>query len=194
MTLRENFVDGLVSAAADLLAFVQAEGAAVVYQDELRLVGMTPAEEQVRGLAEWVAGQGENEVTHTDCLSGDFPEARKFEDIASGILGIRISKLHRSYVLWFRPEVVRAIQWAGQPQKTVSSGDGMRLHPRKSFESWRETVRGSEPRKRTQIEAALDLRNTIVGIVLRKAEELAEVNGELENQPRVGGFLLFGVA
>jgi light-regulated signal transduction histidine kinase (bacteriophytochrome) len=59
--------------------------------------------------------------------------------------------------------------------------DQVRIHPRKSFEAWKETVRlRSTPWREAQEEAARELRNSIVGIVLRKAEEMAELNAELE--------------
>jgi len=55
-----------------------------------------------------------------------------------------------------------------------------RLHPRRSFEIWKETVRGrSAGWDRSEIEAVKELRNAIVGIVLRRAEELAALAEEL---------------
>ncbi|MDF2973273.1 MAG: ATPase, partial [Microvirga sp.] len=55
-----------------------------------------------------------------------------------------------------------------------------RLHPRRSFEIWKETVQErSLPWDRTEIEAVRELRHAIVGIVLRRAEELAAVSDEL---------------
>ena len=57
----------------------------------------------------------------------------------------------------------------------------LRLHPRKSFEVWKETVRGRAlPWNTAEIETARDLRNSILGIVLRKAEEVAQLSGELQ--------------
>ena len=53
------------------------------------------------------------------------------------------------YVLWFRGEAVRHIDWGGDPHnKAIAAreGDEVRLSPRKSFERWQEVVRGrSEP-------------------------------------------------
>jgi len=56
----------------------------------------------------------------------------------------------------------------------------MGLTPRKSFELWQETVRAkSLAWKQCEIDAVLELRSAIVGIVLRKADELARINVEL---------------
>ena len=97
------------------------------------------------------------------------------------MLAIAISKLYPSYVLWFRPEVVQTVKWSGDPRKPVAAeSNEQKIHPRRSFETWKETVRGkSAPWKASELEGAHDLRNAVVGIVLRKAEELAELNAEL---------------
>jgi light-regulated signal transduction histidine kinase (bacteriophytochrome) len=180
MTTHESFGDGLAEASEDWLNFAEASGAAVISRDDCRLIGKTPTLEQVREICDWLGGQGDGESTHTECLGEVFAPARAYADVASGVLAVRISKLHRSYLLWFRPEVVRTVKWGGEPQKYAGDGDNSPLHPRKSFETWKQTVRGTSlPWRRSQIEAALELRNVVVGIVLRKAEELAELNSEL---------------
>jgi light-regulated signal transduction histidine kinase (bacteriophytochrome) len=87
-------------------------------------------------------------------------------------------------VIWFRPEVVETVRWGGDPHKPAESESG-RLHPRKSFEIWKETVRHrSLPWHRSEIETVGELRNAIVGIVLQKAEELADLAQELSRSNR----------
>ena len=77
-------------------------------------------------------------------------------------------------ILWFRPEIEQTIRWAGEPTKP-SAVDG-RLHPRRSFASWQEFVRGRSLRWSASAEAAvLELRQALLGIVLRRAQERAEV-------------------
>lgn len=56
-----------------------------------------------------------------------------------------------------------------------------RIHPRKSFEIWKEQVRNTAlPWSEAEIAAARDLRSAIIGIVLRKAEEMADLTRELQ--------------
>src|SRR5204862_5182803 len=56
-----------------------------------------------------------------------------------------------------------------------------RLNPRTSFEAWKQTVGlRSAPWLPAEIDAAAALRNAIVGIVLRRAEGLAQLTAELE--------------
>jgi hypothetical protein len=69
-----------------------------------------------------------------------------------------------SYVLWFRPEIIHTVKWAGDPAKAVENRGGTpSLHPRNSFETWTEVVRGSSrPWRPAEIEAAEDLRRRAI--------------------------------
>jgi chemotaxis family two-component system sensor kinase Cph1 len=183
MAAEEHFVDGLVKRPQELLALTNAQGAAVVFEDKRSLIGVTPTDEQVAALVNWLSEQrGGEELVCLDSLPAVLPESEGYKDQATGLLAVEISKLHNSYILWFRREAVQTVSWGGDPHKPVESQDGqMRIHPRKSFEAWKETVRlKSIPWQQAEEEAALDLRNAVVGIVLRKAEELAALNAELE--------------
>jgi light-regulated signal transduction histidine kinase (bacteriophytochrome) len=183
MAAEEHFAVGLVKHDQDLLALTGASGAAVVFEDKQSLIGLTPADQQVARILEWLSDQrGGEEVVCVDSLATVLPGAESFKEAASGLLAIEISKLHRSYILWFRPEVIQTVTWGGDPRKPVEPDAGqLRLHPRESFEAWKETVQfKSIPWRQAEEEAARDLRNAVVGIVLRKAEELAELTAELE--------------
>ena len=183
MSDRGDYAEGLLQEPSDLLSFVNASGAAVVTPERCQLVGRTPTEEQVTGLANWLFKTVSDDVYATDSLIQTYEPSREFADQASGLLAVSISKLHPNYVMWFRPELVQTIQWGGDPRKAVeSNGDGpTRLHPRKSFETWKEIVRDkSAAWDPSEIDGAIELRNAIVGIVLRKAEELVELNSELK--------------
>lgn len=178
-----DFTRGLVDHADDLLGFVHAEGAAVVTDEQISLLGKTPDEEAVRDLTNWLFSTVKKEVFHTDSLAARYPFSEVYSDKASGLLAISVSKLYSTSVLWFRPEVIETIRWGGNPQKGVPTdlAEGGKIQPRRSFETWKETVRRqATPWTSSEIEAAIELRNAVLGIVLRKAEEMAALNAELE--------------
>jgi len=183
MAEEEQFIDGLVNHPDELLSFAHASGAAVLFEGKCRLLGQTPSEEAAWTLTDWISRQGK-EVFHTDrLLENDLPGIENFRETATGILAVSISKLYSSYIFWFRPEVIQTVQWSGDPRKPVETDETgtMRIHPRKSFEAWKETVRGrSLPWRQSEIESAGELRNAVIGVVLRKAEELAAVSAELK--------------
>jgi two-component system, chemotaxis family, sensor kinase Cph1 len=179
----DNLKQALVNPAPRLLDLVSAQGAAVCLEDEITLVGLTPTVEQVRDLIDWADAQVSNALFHTNLLPKLYPEALAFKDVASGLLLLQISKVRRYYILWFRPEVLQTVNWAGNPNAstTVEADGTVTLSPRQSFQRWQQTVRcTSLPWKTCELKQALDLRNAIVGIVLKKADELAQINRELE--------------
>ncbi len=182
MANEENFVDGLIDNAGELMEMVGAQGVAVVFGGKTTVVGRTPSGDHVGELVRWLASQDQEGVFSTDALAESFPVAAAYQEQTSGILSIAISELHKSYVVWFRPEVVQTVHWGGDPRKPVETPPGVtRLHPRKSFELWKEIVRGrSLPWHKSEVEAAGALRQAVIGIVLRKAEEVAELTMELE--------------
>jgi len=182
----DNFIDALIKPELRLLDVVSASGAAVCLDNEISLVGVTPDIEQVRALIEWADNQVRDNLFYTDSLAKLYPDGIVFKDTASGLLLLRISQVRRYYILWFRPEVIQMVNWAGNPNPSIHLVDGsVTLGPRKSFAKWQETVRlTSLAWKQCELDSAIALRNAIVGIVLSKADELAKINLELERSNR----------
>ncbi|NEQ33778.1 MAG: GAF domain-containing protein, partial [Leptolyngbya sp. SIO4C5] len=182
MSEDENFIRALVHYQPNLLDLADAKGAAVCFNGQWTTLGRTPPEEELNYLAQWLAKTVDEEVFYTDSLPLVYSDAERFKDVASGLLAIPISK--RSYVLWFRPEVLQTVNWGGDPNNAYELKDDegkLRLCPRQSFELWKETVRlKSLPWKPIEIKATLELRKAIVNIVLRQAEELALLTQDLE--------------
>ncbi len=181
MAGEENYMDGLLRSPGLLEELVAAQGVAIITGVQARLFGTTPSEAQVLNLVEWLRTRGD-EVFATSSLSTIYEEGAAFQSEGSGMLAISVSKLHSTLVLWFRPEVVETVRWAGNPQKpaeaptpssTLPAGI---VHPRHSFESWAQTVRGtSEPWTVEEVEAAGEFRSAVLEVVLRRAEEVAEL-------------------
>ncbi|HEV7368547.1 ATP-binding protein [Arenibaculum sp.] len=190
MAAEDQYLDGLKSSAGPLMALTASRGAALVTRDECVLMGTTPTEAQVRAIVDWLSYQPLDDVFSTDALSTVMPGADAFTDVASGLLAISISRFQNSFLLWFRPEVVQTVKWGGDPNKPATApaegesgadGEPARLHPRKSFETWKETVRlRSPPWHPAELDAARELRAAVVEVVLRKAEELAALAEELQ--------------
>ncbi|SAK87423.1 two-component sensor kinase [Caballeronia catudaia] len=173
----DNFVAGLQAVPKDVLSFARSAGAAIVFDDRVTLLGATPDEDTVRALTHWLA-QNTSGVWATDSLAREWPPAKAYEDKACGVLAVPVSQIFRNYLLWFRPEVMQTIKWAGEPVK-IENADGASA-PRTSFSPWLETVRGhSAMWRQGELEIAGELRGALLNIVLRRAEERAELATEL---------------
>jgi chemotaxis family two-component system sensor kinase Cph1 len=102
--------------------------------------------------------------------------------VASGVLAMPLSRADHKLLLWFRPETIRTVTWAGNPhdKPTVVGPNGPRLTPRASFELWTESVRQrSRPWTDTEIDAAAQLRLLIMDLVVSRADKLSSLNVEL---------------
>lgn len=177
----------------NLLELVKAEGAVVSLQDNLTLIGKTPDLEAVKELLNWFGYYHQKELFSTDYLSDIYHPSRQYKHLASGLLAVSIFLKNTSYhILWFRPEVVQTVNWAGNPHKpvTIDNNGEPRLSPRKSFELWKETVSGkSHPWEKVEIEAAMELRNTLMlaslehsHSELEKAVEKAEIANRAKSE------------
>lgn len=174
-----KFYEELQKNGSDWLRMVGADGAALITPESFITYGHTPSHPELNALAAWLHHRGTTDIFHTDSLAQHWSMAADFADVASGVIAISISQIHPSYIFWFRQEVVRTVNWAGDPRKPA--GTAGRLTPRQSFETWKEQVRQrSLAWTDVEIESARDFRHAIIDFVLRRAEERAELTGQLQ--------------
>jgi len=176
MVGQDDLGGALIRARPSLLDYIPAQGVAVWWEGKVTRLGPTPTEEQLGPLVEWLNGSVPEGVFMTDCLASHFAPARDYADVASGLLALSISRTPKDYVLWFRPEVSRTVNWAGNPAKPVDiAHDGLRISPRKSFAAWKEIVRGhSTPWAESIADAAQSLRLSILDVVLRHQDKVLQ--------------------
>lgn len=184
MAQADRWEEGLAGAPATLLELTRADGAAILSQDSYLPLGAAPEEPEVRRLIGRLSEPGAvADFYITASVASEFPQDDGFADGTCGVLAVRISQVEDSWLIWFRQEVVKTVAWGGDPHKVVRESG--RIHPRKSFEAWREMVRGrSAPWHPAEIAAARGLRASIVEIVLQKAEQLARLAADLQKSNR----------
>lgn len=153
----------------DLLDLVSADGVIVDIQGERRTSGSVPDADVVSAIAAWGRDTGD-EIASTDCLARALPELEVDPELAAGALVLNLPD--GQYAAWFRSEVLQQVDWGGDPHNkaiAVSEGDEVRLSPRKSFELWREIVRGrSEAWAPISTESAEALRHHLVESLYRR--------------------------
>lgn len=175
----DSVTDGLRALPGVLTSFARATGAAVVSEASVDLFGDTPPKGLVKELTDWLSLRQIPDVYSSDNVGRDIPEIPELPRFASGVLAMAISELHSHYIIWFRPEQTRVVNWAGRPEKVVDASGS--LSPRHSFDKWQETVRGfSQAWDSLDSEGVIELRVAVLGIVLRKAEEVAALAEELQ--------------
>ncbi len=174
-----------------LLALMDASGVAIMFGSKLSLLGVTPDAADVKRLQEWTVQRLDDNVFYSSQLSLDNGEAQPYKHEASGMMYLPLSEDHQEYMMWFRPELVRVVEWAGDPAKAViQENDGVRLSPRKSFEKWQQVVAATSlPWKHREIRLLADLRAISLQrsrVQLQLAEEKARMHAQQfkENENR----------
>ena len=153
------------------MEFIPSTGAAVCFGGEISTLGRAPSADQVRAILENTLSRVAAPIFVTDRLQDRMIEGRELTDTASGVLCFTVSRAHNFHVFWFRTEQVQVVHWSGEPTKPVAfDGTAMRLSPRRSFEVWKQEVRGkSQAWLQPEIEAAAELRATLMSLLLAKA-------------------------
>jgi light-regulated signal transduction histidine kinase (bacteriophytochrome) len=173
---------GLIRNSEALLDLMGASGLCLYGRDATTTIGRTPSNAAIERLVDWAARTDGAELFQTDRLSTLLPEAAAYADVASGVLAVPLSRSPpRRVMLWFRPEVAQTVTWGGNPDKPVElEPNGGSLQPRRSFAAWTEEARGrAVPWQNHEVVAAVEIRDLVIDIILRKAEELERVNTQL---------------
>ncbi|MCA3264170.1 MAG: GAF domain-containing protein [Telmatospirillum sp.] len=188
----DEYAHGLTEQSPNLLDYIHGGntslagrrqgGVAVSIKGALTYLGTTPKKDQIERIVAWLSVKMRDTegVYATDRVGECWEPAKEFADVASGLLVISVSPNPSDFILWFRPELVGTAAWAGQPTKGVAHGAAAEganndvLTPRKSFEVWKETVRGRAlPWSQSDLDAARDLRTSLLDVVLRRITEAA---------------------
>jgi chemotaxis family two-component system sensor kinase Cph1 len=181
-------LDKIIS-APQLLNICNAAGVSIITKDKIYKTGLTPSDEEIKLLIEFINGLKISTIFITNKIRDHFPEA-DYANIA-GIIYHPIG--NGDHIIWYRPETILEISWGGDPEKSIVK-DSSGLHPRNSFEIWKQIVKNqSSVWKQYEINAAAQyahaLHTQLIMIMLTEEEEkyrtqseiLRETNSELEN-------------
>lgn len=191
LTAKEDFL--ITCSNVDLLhTFINAGGTVIVKDKTICSSGIVPDNKEVKQLYKWLLTATDQDWWHTSRLSDMYPDAAAFIDKGAGILYHSLGK-NGDCIIWFRPEVVKAVEWAGNPSEAViKDRSNGRLSPRTSFELWKEEVKGqSLPWRNSELDVATAfayaLQKQIHLYYLRSfTRKLQAANAELENFNWIG--------
>ena len=185
-TLQKNVSveTALTGEATTLMDVTHASGAVLVYENNPTRLGETPDNEQLKQLLKWIKSDISESLFYTDNLSSIYPQAAAYKHIASGLLVSVLSKELDEYVLFFKPEVIQTVNWAGNPEKpaTVSETGILHISPRTSFALWQQTVTAtSEKWSNEEIKSVLRLKEEVMYAINLKAGAIRQLNEKLRH-------------
>lgn len=175
----------LLAEGEDLINLVESSGVAICMGSEIKLLGNTPLEDEVKKIQKWMHERDEN-LFYTHHFVAYYPSAASFINKAAGILIVQLSNDADDMIMWFAPEYVHSVKWAGKPEKVITATEykGQTLNeisPRKSFEAWTQLTRSTSKKWRPEdIQSVEEVAKIIFEVSHKKSKELIELNKKLK--------------
>lgn len=184
--LHTDFVPAaLMAEKGGIISVLDCTGAALSLDNIIYVDGECPPPDFIAGLVTWLSSTMNSPIFESGCLSELYSEALAYKDVASGLLACQLSAEANEYMLWFRPELISSVVWAGKPEKAniVSSDQSriLQINPRQSFEAWYEQILlHSAPWTYSDERIALRLREEVFAAYNRKIASLKTLHGKLK--------------
>ncbi|AWI25628.1 histidine kinase [Flavobacterium pallidum] len=181
----------IISVNPELLKLCNATGVSLLISGQVFKNGLSPSDENVRILSELLRDYSNDSTFYTDKLINFVGDLKELCENISGVIYHSLG--NNNSIIWYRPETLSEVHWAGNPDKAIVK-DSKGLHPRNSFNLWKQIIkcRSNEwlqPELNAAANYAHALQKQISMLLLSQEEEkyrnlnetLKEANAELEN-------------
>ena len=174
----KDLLKGLTGKTYSINNLTASSGAAICIDEKITRIGKCPSKREILKLIKNIKATSSRDIYYTDHLMGSFKESETYKNTASGVLCVFISKSKNDALIWFKPEIITTVNWAGAPaEKNTEKA----LSPRKSFKKWSiEQLGKSETWQDDEISAVISLQKSIHDITLKKYDEVKKLNAKLK--------------
>lgn len=140
MLLRDSVPHGIITMTPNIMDLVKCDGAALLYQNKVWMLGVTPTESQISNIANWLSDcHMDSTGFSTDSLhEAGYPGALSLGEVVCGMASARIAS--NDILFWFRSPTTSDIRWGGAKHDPTHKDDGRRMHPRSSFKAFLDVV------------------------------------------------------
>nr|UWT50575.1 phytochrome A [Magnolia sieboldii] len=132
---------GIVTQNPNIMDLVKCDGAALLYNNKIWRLGLTPTDSQMRDISVWLSEYHMDSTgLSTDSLyDAGYPGALALGDVVCGMAAVRINP--KDMLFWFRSHTAAEVRWGGAKHDPSDKDDGRRMHPRSSFKAFLEVVK-----------------------------------------------------
>ena len=168
----------------ELLELFDAHGLIISLGDENVKIGQVPSEDHLAQISKLLARHSIVSPLVVDEVASVIPSVSDSirQDFA-GFMALPLSARHDYYIICFRPEEQRTVEWAGKPKDKIKidpNDPQERLIPRGSFALWAELYEGhSRPWTPFEIENLKKFALVFVKLVIERREISEKSNREL---------------
>jgi len=182
--IRDKYLfEAITTHKTNILDVTKATGVAVIFENELKTLGNVPTDDEIWELTDWLKNTSDESIYYTHRLPEIHSPSKKYKSTAAGILSCILNKELGEMIIWFKPEIINSVNWAGNPEKpaTPSENGLLSLSPRKSFEIWSEVVNNTSDKwLAEEIASVLRIREIIIADINKKANEIRQLNEKLQ--------------
>lgn len=171
----------------EVLDLMNASGFAFCTGEDNLMIGKTPSLTAIRKIAKMASEKKNDETFYTESILSQVDVDDESLNGACGALVIPLLSQKDYFTVWFRPETVRVLKWAGNPEEiSANSPKKNRLSPRNSFQLHEQVISGqSLPWKESDIEIAERFNKIFLRHALRKKIEMEADITKLEARDQV---------
>ncbi len=117
----------------ELLTLLKASGLSFFVRSKVCNYGNTPPDFITEEIKEKLLDDLQAPIYQTNNLTSDISSLQSFKSYASGLLAIKLGKDNKDFLVWYRPNNTKVLQWAGNPNANRNAHK-----PRRDFDSWVE--------------------------------------------------------
>ena len=185
----ENFGKALETNIQDIMSTCDADGMIININNELITAGNVPNNSDIEKIIDWSRENNDHFLENifiSDTFCKEIDKELENQEMVCGIIISVLGNNTSDMLIWLRKEQNQKIKWAGKPEKSVISEikDGkeiIKFSPRKSFEVWKEYVKGTSlPWKTKEIESAKWITSVILKASHTKSSQILDLNNQLK--------------
>lgn len=185
----EDFGKSLKKNIRDIMDSCAADGMIIRINNEILTCGKVPNDNDIEKIIDW-SKQHNSDFEENTFASNSFCQTKDLDldnpDKSCGIIISILGNNTSDMLIWLRKEQGHKIKWAGKPEKSAISEirngvEIIKFSPRKSFEVWKEYVKGSSlPWKIKEIESAKWITSVILKASHTKSSQILDLNNQLK--------------
>lgn len=193
--LKHNHLfDSLWENKAEIKKLPEADGLAIVSDENIITEGVTPEMDCISRIVHWALENTNDRIYINRSFLKKHGAELELSENAAGIIIYFIERDKNEMLIWFRKEFNEHIHWAGNPEKKIEvfsqNGENRQMiSPRTSFRIFTENIKGHSKRWNSKnvsaVEAVRDLiletSHKNYNAIKRLNDELKKVNEELDS-------------
>ena len=189
-----NLFDSLIECKTEIRNLPEADGLAIVSDENIITDGKTPNPESIRRIVQWAQENTNERIYVSRNFLKEYGDKLDLSEDAAGIVIYFIERDKNEMLIWFRKEFDEHINWAGNPEKKVevfsqNGEEKQMISPRTSFRIFTENIKGNSKRWNSRnVSAVQAVRDLILetshknyNAIKRLNDELKKVNDELDS-------------